>query len=143
MPAASYVLIVRPDPQVDGRYVALCPDIPGWYATGSSPSEASTIGTEIIRGIVAERRANGTDIPAVHTQAVPVSVAAPPASATAASPSKPPPSLSESDGFQALASVVAETRGAFHAERNGSQHASASEVQPGRVLKSDRIGPSQ
>jgi predicted RNase H-like HicB family nuclease len=139
MATASYVLIVRPDPQADGRYVAVCPDIPGWYATGHSPAEASAMGAEIVRGIVSERRSSGAEVPAVHTQTVQVNV--PPAPAPQAP--KPATSLSESEGFQALAAVVAESRGARRADAAG-QYAPTPDVRPGpgRVLKSDRTGPS-
>lgn len=137
--SASYVLVVRPDPQAEGRYVAVCPDIPGWYATGTSPAEASAMGAEIVRGIVSERRSSGADVPPIQTQTVQVSVPLAPAPRAP----KPATSLSESEGFQALAAVVAESRGARRADTAG-QHAPTPDVRPGpgRVLKSDRNGPT-
>jgi predicted RNase H-like HicB family nuclease len=140
MSASSYVLLVRPDAQHPDQYVALCPDIPGWFATGDSPSEASSRGAEIVRGILSERQANGTKLPAVRTQSVQVSATAPPP----APEQNPMAALCESEGFQTLASVVAESRGLCRSEGGDGQPALvSSEVRPGRVLKSKRVKPSR
>ena len=56
----------------------------------------------------------------------------------------PMAALCESEGFQTLASVVAESRGLCRSEGGDGQPALvSSEVRPGRVLKSKRVKPSR
>ncbi len=80
----TYAIIIRADQHAADRYLASCPDIPGWFATGTSADEASSMASEIVRGIIAERRANGVALPEASVQATQVVVDV--AGASAASP---------------------------------------------------------
>ena len=138
MSATTYVVIARPDPQSAGRYLASCPDIPGWFATGGSPAEASAMGSEIVRGIVAERRANGGEVPAVNMHAVQVTVGAPaarPSAAPDARESEPKPSSPN----PTLASIVARSREHRPAEGGDGESTSAPSLTQGRILKNNPL----
>lgn len=136
----AYALIIRQDQHSVGRYLASCPGIPAWFATGTSAAEASSMGAEIVRGIVTDRRANGIDLPEVSVQTSQVVVG--PAGSTqpgsppapAASPSIPNEAAKEATPNTTLASVVARSREPRAAD--GAVFMS-SESPSGRVLKSE------
>ncbi|MEP0547517.1 MAG: type II toxin-antitoxin system HicB family antitoxin [Rhodothermales bacterium] len=142
MSANTYVVIARPDPQSAGRYLASCPDIPGWFATGGSPAEASAMGSEIVRGIVAERRANGGEVPAVNMHAVQVTVGTPVAARPPAMPAAPDARESEpkpSAPNSTLASIVARSREHRPTEGGDGESTSAPSLTQGRILKNNAL----
>lgn len=70
----TFLLLIAPDPQRDGHFVAHAPDLPGWTAHGTTRPEAAERGSEIVRALARVRTEEGEDFPAptVYGVAVPV-----------------------------------------------------------------------
>lgn len=76
--AFSIVLLVKPDPSVPHQFRSWCPDLPNWYATGSSEQEAIEAGAQIIQGLLAMRPSLVEELHS-RARAVPIPVSAHPA----------------------------------------------------------------
>ena len=70
----TYVVLVQSDPTHPERYVASCPDLPGWTAAGASRAEAAARATEIVQLVAPARAARG-EVGEPATAAVQVPVA--------------------------------------------------------------------
>lgn len=142
----TYAVIIRADHHTDGRYLASCPDIPGWFATGASAEEASDAASEIVRGIVSERRTKGIAVPEVSVQTTQVVVDSSGSSQTAASLVASAPSTDAEEQAEenlpttTLASIVARSREHHLLENDEDDQAVylSSEPIPGRVMKSGK-----